>query len=254
MPRDASCGALHFADATIPQWSGARMRRGDHGRQAARGDRSWRTPRRSGSEPRNRAAQPPCRIHTARRRSRGDRASYRRRLKYPALQRNARTTIACFKFRAAMNALPQTVPLDIPDPLMIAGRAYRSRLLTGTGKYKDLDETRRATEAAGSEIITFAVRRMNLGQEPGEPNLLDALPPECYTLLPNTAGCHTADECLRTCRLARELLDGHSLVKLETIGDQKTLFPDIIETLAAAEMLVKDGFDVMVYTTDDPLL
>ena len=154
----------------------------------------------------------------------------------------------------AMNALPQTVAPGIPDPLVIAGRTYHSRLLTGTGKYRDLDETRRATEAAGSEIITFAVRRMNLGQTPGEPNLLDALPPERYTLLPNTAGCHTADECLRTCRLARELLDGHSLVKLETIGDQKTLFPDIIETLAAAEVLVKDGFDVMVYTTDDPLL
>ena len=154
----------------------------------------------------------------------------------------------------AMNALPQTVSPGIPDPLVIAGRTYHSRLLTGTGKYRDLDETRRATEAAGSEIITFAVRRMNLGQTPGEPNLLDALPPERYTLLPNTAGCHTADECLRTCRLARELLDGHSLVKLETIGDQKTLFPDIIETLAAAEVLVKDGFDVMVYTTDDPLL
>jgi thiazole synthase len=159
-----------------------------------------------------------------------------------------------FPCTPTMNALPQTVSSDIPDPLVIAGHAYRSRLLTGTGKYKDLDETRRATEAAGSEIVTFAVRRMNLGQDPGEPNLLDALPPERYTLLPNTAGCHTADECLRTCRLARELLDGHSLVKLETIGDQKTLFPDIIETLAAAEVLVKDGFDVMVYTTDDPLL
>ena len=164
---------------------------------------------------------------------------------------------SCFVFRRTMhpmNALPQTASPDIPDPLVIAGRAYRSRLLTGTGKYKDLDETRRATEAAGSEIITFAVRRMNLGQNPGEPNLLDALPPERYTLLPNTAGCHTADECLRTCRLARELLDGHALVKLETIGDQKTLFPDIIETLAAAQVLVKDGFDVMVYTTDDPLI
>ncbi|MGH8183939.1 MAG: thiazole synthase [Rhodanobacteraceae bacterium] len=153
-----------------------------------------------------------------------------------------------------MNALPQAVFQDISDPLVIAGRAFRSRLLTGTGKFKDLDETRRATEAAGSEIVTFAVRRMNLGQKPDEPNLLDALPLDRYTLLPNTAGCHTAEECLRTCRLARELLDGHSLVKLETIGDQKTLFPDVITTLEAAEALVKDGFDVMVYTTDDPLL
>ena len=153
-----------------------------------------------------------------------------------------------------MHAQPQTLAPAMPDPLVIAGRAYRSRLLTGTGKFKDLDETRRATEAAGSEIITFAVRRMNLGQNPGEPNLLDVLPPDRYTLLPNTAGCRTAEECVRTCRLARELLDGHSLVKLETIGDQKTLFPDVVATLAAAEVLVKDGFEVMVYTTDDPLL
>jgi thiazole synthase len=154
-----------------------------------------------------------------------------------------------------MNAQPQpSGAQDLPDPLVIAGRAFRSRLLTGTGKFKDLDETRRATEAAGSEIVTFAVRRMNLGQNTGEPNLLDALPPERFTLLPNTAGCHSVEEALRTCRLARELLDGHSLVKLEVIGDQKTLFPDVIETLAAAEALVKDGFDVMVYTTDDPLL
>jgi thiazole synthase len=154
-----------------------------------------------------------------------------------------------------MNAQPQpSAGNDLPDSLVIAGRAYGSRLLTGTGKFKDLDETRRASEAAGSEIVTFAVRRMNLGQNADEPNLLDALPPERFTLLPNTAGCHSADEALRTCRLARELLDGHSLVKLEVIGDQKTLFPDVIETLAAAEVLVKDGFDVMVYTTDDPLL
>ncbi|MBS0382604.1 MAG: thiazole synthase [Proteobacteria bacterium] len=154
-----------------------------------------------------------------------------------------------------MNAqLQSTATTSIPDPLVIAGRPFRSRLLTGTGKFKDLDETRRATDAAGSEIVTFAVRRMNLGQNPGEPNLLDALPPEHFTLLPNTAGCHSAEEALRTCRLARELLDGHSLVKLEVIGDQKTLFPDVIKTLEAAEVLVKDGFDVMVYTTDDPLL
>lgn len=164
--------------------------------------------------------------------------------------------MACFKYSAiAMNAqLQSSATTDIPDPLVIAGRAFRSRLLTGTGKFKDLDETRRATDAAGSQIVTFAVRRMNLGQKANEPNLLDALPPEHFTLLPNTAGCHSAEEALRTCRLARELLDGHTLVKLEVIGDQKTLFPDVIKTLEAAEVLVKDGFDVMVYTTDDPLL
>src|SRR6185312_11577294 len=125
-----------------------------------------------------------------------------------------------------MNALPQT-PLhqNIPDPLLIAGRAYASRLLTGTGKYKDLDETRRATEAAGAQIVTVAIRRTNIGQNKGEPNLLEVLPPDRYTILPNTAGCYTADDALRTCRLARELLDGHSLVKLEVLGDRKTLFP-----------------------------
>jgi thiazole synthase len=154
-----------------------------------------------------------------------------------------------------MNAqLQSSSSPDHADALIIAGRSFHSRLLTGTGKFKDLDETRRATDAAGSEIVTFAVRRMNLGQDANAPNLLDALPPEQFTLLPNTAGCHSAEEALRTCRLARELLDGHSLVKLEIIGDQKTLFPDVIETLAATEELVKDGFDVMVYTTDDPLL
>jgi thiazole synthase len=153
-----------------------------------------------------------------------------------------------------MNARLQPATPEMSDPWVVAGRTFRSRLLTGTGKFRDLDETRRATDAAGSEIVTFAVRRMNLGQKAKEPNLLDALPPERFTLLPNTAGCHSAAEALRTCRLARELLDGHSLVKLEVIGDRKTLFPDVIATLEAAEALVKDGFDVMVYTTDDPLL
>lgn len=153
-----------------------------------------------------------------------------------------------------MNAqLQASASADVSDPLVIAGRTFHSRLLTGTGKYKDLDETRRATEAAGSEIITFAVRRMNLGQTPGEPNLLDALPPDRYTLLPNTAGCHTAEECLRTCRLARELLDGHNLCKLEVLGDAGNLFPNMPETLAAARTLVADGFDVMVYCSDDPI-
>jgi len=140
------------------------------------------------------------------------------------------------------------------DTLIIAGKAYRSRLLTGTGKYKDFDETRRATDAAGAEIVTVAVRRVNLGQDAGEPNLLDALPPDRFTILPNTAGCYTAEDAVRTCRLARELLDGHKLVKLEVLGDQRTLFPDVVQTLAAAETLVADGFDVMVYTSDDPIL
>ena len=140
------------------------------------------------------------------------------------------------------------------DPLVIAGKTYRSRLLTGTGKFKDLDETRRATEAAAAEIVTVAIRRTNIGQTPGEPNLLDVLPPDRYTLLPNTAGCYTAEDAVRTCRLARELLDGHKLVKLEVLGDQRTLFPDVVQTLKAAEQLVADGFDVMVYTSDDPIL
>jgi len=139
-------------------------------------------------------------------------------------------------------------------PLVIAGRSYTSRLLTGTGKFTDLDETRRATEAAGAEIITIAIRRSNIGQSPNEPNLLDVLPPERYTILPNTAGCYTAKDAVRTCHLARELLDGHALVKLEVLGDQRTLFPDVVETLTAAKMLVKDGFQVMVYTSDDPLI
>ena len=140
------------------------------------------------------------------------------------------------------------------DPLVIAGKTYRSRLLTGTGKFKDFEETRLATEAAGAEIVTVAIRRTNLGQSPNEPNLLDVLPPDKYTILPNTAGCYTADDAVRTCRLARELLDGHNLVKLEVLGDQKTLYPDVVQTLAATETLVKDGFEVMVYTSDDPIL
>jgi thiazole synthase len=152
-----------------------------------------------------------------------------------------------------MNALPDH-PLPLDDALVVAGRRYRSRLLTGTGKFKDLEETGRATAAAGAEIVTVAIRRTNIGQNPGEPNLLDVLPPSRYTILPNTAGCYTADEAVRTCRLARELLDGHRLVKLEVLGDEKTLFPDVVQTLKAAETLVADGFDVMVYTSDDPIL
>ena len=139
------------------------------------------------------------------------------------------------------------------DSLVIAGKAYRSRLLVGTGKYKDFDETRAAIDASGAEIVTVAIRRTNIGQNPGEPNLLDVLPPERFTILPNTAGCYTADDAVRTLRLARELLDGHALVKLEVLGDPTTLFPNMPETLKAAETLVKDGFQVMVYCSDDPI-
>jgi thiazole synthase len=151
-----------------------------------------------------------------------------------------------------MSVIPQEI--DQSDKLVIAGQSYSSRLLTGTGKYKDLDETRAATEAAGAEIVTVAIRRTNIGQNPDEPSLLDVLSPERYTILPNTAGCYTAEDAVRTCRLARELLGGHKLVKLEVLGDQKTLFPDITATLQAAEELVADGFDVMVYTNDDPVI
>lgn len=140
------------------------------------------------------------------------------------------------------------------DPLIIAGKTFSSRLLTGTGKYKDLEETRLATEAAGAEIITVAIRRTNIGQNPDEPSLLDALPADRYTYLPNTAGCYTIDDAVRTCRLARELLDGHDLVKLEVLGDEKTLYPDVVATLKAAEILIRDGFKVMVYTSDDPIV
>ncbi|HEX7025680.1 MAG TPA: thiazole synthase [Gammaproteobacteria bacterium] len=140
------------------------------------------------------------------------------------------------------------------DELLIGNRRFTSRLLVGTGKYKDLDETARAIQASGAEIVTVAIRRTNIGQNPGEPNLLDVIPPDQYTILPNTAGCYTAEDALRTCRLARELLDGHSLVKLEVLGDEKTLYPDIPQTLHAAGILVKEGFEVMVYTNDDPLI
>ena len=140
------------------------------------------------------------------------------------------------------------------DTFTVAGKAYTSRLLVGTGKYKDLAETKQAIEASGAQIITVAIRRTNIGQNKDEPNLLDVIPLDQYTLLPNTAGCYNVEEAVRTCRLARELLDGHSLVKLEVLGDAKTLYPDTIQTLKAAEILVKDGFDVMVYTSDDPLI
>jgi thiazole synthase len=140
------------------------------------------------------------------------------------------------------------------DSLIIAGKRYQSRLLVGTGKYKDMDETRDAIAASGAEIVTVAVRRTNIGQTAGEPNLLDVISPDKYTILPNTAGCYTAEDAVRTCRLARELLDGHRLVKLEVLGDQKTLYPNMVETIKATETLVKDGFDVMVYCNDDPIV
>ncbi|MEY3372674.1 MAG: hypothetical protein RLZZ537_1142, partial [Pseudomonadota bacterium] len=142
----------------------------------------------------------------------------------------------------------------IHDPLIIAGKTYRSRLLTGTGKFTDFQQTRDATDAARAEIVTVALRRTNLGQNKGEPNLLDFLPPGRFTLLPNTAGCYNAEDAVRTCHLARDLLDGHTLVKLEVLGDPKTLFPHVTQTLLAAERLVADGFDVMVYTSDDPIV
>jgi thiazole synthase len=147
-----------------------------------------------------------------------------------------------------------STPAVSDDPLVIAGVEYRSRLLVGTGKYKDMTETRAATEASGAEIVTVAIRRTNIGQNADEPNLLEVLPPSEYTLLPNTAGCYTAEDAVRTCRLARELLDGHDLVKLEVLGDEKTLFPDIMQTLQATEELVQDGFKIMVYTNDDPII
>jgi thiazole synthase len=145
-------------------------------------------------------------------------------------------------------------PHENLDPLIIAGKSYHSRLLVGTGKYKDFAETRAAIEASGTQIVTVAIRRTNIGQNRDEPSLLDFVPPSKYTLLPNTAGCYTADDAVRTLRLARELLDGHDLVKLEVLGDPHTLYPNVTETLRAAEILVKDGFKVMVYTSDDPII
>ena len=153
-----------------------------------------------------------------------------------------------------MSSVMQSQLHTSTDPLLIAGVEYKSRLLVGTGKYKDLDETRAATEASGAQIVTVAIRRTNIGQNPDEPSLLEVISPDKYTLLPNTAGCYTASDAVRTCRLARELLDGHDLVKLEVLGDEQTLFPDIIQTIEATEILVKDGFKIMVYTNDDPII
>ena len=153
-----------------------------------------------------------------------------------------------------MNAPTRLPGQTADDALVIAGKSYRSRLLIGTGKYKDFDETRRAVEASGAEIVTVAIRRTNIGQNKGEPSLLDALPPSRFTILPNTAGCYSAEDAVRTLRLARELLDGHDLVKLEVLGDPKSLYPNVVETLLAARTLVKEGFKVMVYTSDDPII
>jgi len=140
-----------------------------------------------------------------------------------------------------------------PHHLTVAGKTYRSRLLVGTGKYPDFTATRAAIDASGAEIVTVAIRRTNIGQDAGEPNLLDALPPSQFTILPNTAGCYTAADAVRTLRLARELLDGHALCKLEVLGDPNNLFPNMPETLKAAETLVREGFEVMVYCADDPI-
>ena len=145
-------------------------------------------------------------------------------------------------------------PHENLDPLVIGGKSYTSRLLIGTGKYRDFAETRAAIDASGAQIVTVAIRRTNIGQNPNEPSLLDAVPAAQFTLLPNTAGCYTADDAVRTLRLARELLDGHDLVKLEVLGDPKTLYPNVVETIVAAKTLVKDGFKVMVYTSDDPII
>src|SRR5215475_9028586 len=153
-----------------------------------------------------------------------------------------------------MNTVTDPHVVGIEDPLVVAGRSYRSRLLVGTGKYRDFDETRAAIIASGADIVTVAIRRTNIGQDANAPSLLDALPPSEFTYLPNSAGCYSADEAVRTLKLARELLDGHALVKLEVLGDKETLFPNVRETLIAAERLVSEGFQVMVYTSDDPII
>ena len=140
------------------------------------------------------------------------------------------------------------------DKFLIAGKHYLSRLLVGTGKYKDFKETQTAISESGAEIVTVAIRRTNIGQDIKEESLLDFLPKEKYTYLPNTAGCYTKDDAIRTLRLARELLDGHNLVKLEVLGDPNTLYPNVVETVEAAKVLIKEGFDVMVYTSDDPII
>ncbi|WP_227523056.1 thiazole synthase [Moraxella osloensis] len=155
---------------------------------------------------------------------------------------------------AAQNSSSQNTLTAPNDPLHIGSRTFTSRLLVGTGKYTDLAQTGEAIAASGAQIVTVAIRRVNIGQKKDEPNLLDVISPEKYTILPNTAGCFDAASAVRTCQLARELLDGHNLVKLEVLGDEKNLYPNVIETVKAAKTLIDDGFDVMVYTSDDPIV
>ena len=155
---------------------------------------------------------------------------------------------------STQNSSSQNTLITANDPLHIGSRTFTSRLLVGTGKYTDLAQTGEAIAASGAQIVTVAIRRVNIGQKKDEPNLLDVISPEKYTILPNTAGCFDADTAVRTCQLARELLDGHNLVKLEVLGDEKNLYPNVIETVKAAKTLIDDGFDVMVYTSDDPIV
>ena len=140
------------------------------------------------------------------------------------------------------------------EKLIINKKEYRSRLILGTGKYKDFDETRSAIVSSECEMVTVAIRRMNIGQDKGSKNLLDYISPDKYTILPNTAGCYTAKDAVRTCELAAELLNGEKLVKLEVLSKSETLYPNVVETLKAAEILVDKDFKVMVYTTDDPII
>src|SRR5215470_16706396 len=212
----------------------------------------WRGPslrRRARRCPASRAARA-RRQEGCRRAQRRDRAAQSLRRDAARERRPARDRRRGGGRLTAVNAPAQLTA----DPLVVAGKAYASRLLIGTGKYRDFDETRRAVEASGAEIVTVAIRRTNIGQNANEPSLLEFVPPAKYTYLPNTAGCYNADDAVRTLRLARELLDGHDLVKLEVLGDPDTLYPDVIETLKAAETLVRDGFKVMVYTSDDPIV
>lgn len=152
-----------------------------------------------------------------------------------------------------MNTYQENTISPVHDGLTIAGKTYHSRLLVGTGRYRDLEETRAAVEASGTDIVTVTIRRVNIGQASNEPNLLDYVSPSRYTILPNTGGCYNAKDAVYTLQLARELLGGHKLVKLEVLGDERTLFPNMPETLKAAEILVNDGFDVMAYCSDDPI-
>src|SRR5437588_703655 len=165
----------------------------------------------------------------------------------------APTAALCLPTAIGWSSSWRSAVASMTDCLVVAGRSFGSRLLVGTGKYRDFAQTRAAVEASGAQIITVAIRRTNIGQKPGEPSLLEVLPPSKYTYLPNTAGCYNAADAVRTLRLARELLDGHDLVKLEVLGDPHTLYPNMPETLKAAQQLVKEGFKVMVYCSDDPI-